>query len=205
MEDFKQLAILVNSVLTYTHELFSSLSDVPVDTIAQICGLSTEEARALKLMAEFFHRVTHLLNSVFGALWELLRCENFNSIYTTFVHKALCEEAVSGLAYIFVSALIVSIFSMVMITCRAALHPIIEPAASYSSGGEIIKTEKERQDPPPDNAEVPALESPDTTSSMMANIPQAVEDGGRAEETTDSVFSMEKSDPSESLVIVETI
>lgn len=132
MEDFKQVAILIGSVLTYSHDLFDMLSDLPAATIAQICGMSIESAMALKALAEFFHTITHILNRVFGALWDLLRCENFNSIYTTFVHQALCVEGVSGLAYIFMAALIVSVCSMVMITCRAALHPIIEPAASHS-------------------------------------------------------------------------
>jgi hypothetical protein len=152
MEDFKQLAILVGSVLTYSHDLFDMLSNLSVDTIAQICGLSTEGAMALKVLAEFFHTVTHILNRVVGGLWDLLRCENFNSIYTTFVHQALCVDGVSGLAYIFLSALIVSIFSMVMITCRAALHPIIEPAASESRGEEIINTimDEKRQNPSKD-------------------------------------------------------
>jgi len=174
MEDFEQLAILISSMLTYSHDLFDMLSDLSVDTIAQICGLSTESAMALKVLAEFFHKVTHILNRVFGALWDLLRCENFNSIYTTFVHQALCVEGVSGLAYIFMSALIVSIFSMIMITCRAALNPIIEPAASDSRGEEIINifVDEERQDPPKDETDaVPLL--------IMGDPSHAVEDGGR--------------------------
>ncbi len=203
-DDFKQMAILLNNVLTYSHELFTLLADLSVDTIAQVCGLSTEDATTLKALAEFIHKTTHMLNRVFVGLRDLLRCENFNSIYTTFVHQAFCVEGVSGLAYIFIASLVVAIFSMVMIMLRAALYPIKEATASDSRGGEIIEVikEKEQQNQPPDKAEVPALESPDVSVFKCEDEVQNVDDEDRnkpAEETAEetSALTVDKSEPPE--------
>jgi hypothetical protein len=194
-DDFKQMAILLENVLSYSHELFTLLADLSVDTIAQICGLSTEDATTLKALAVFLHQIAHFLNRVFTGLRDLLRCENFNSIYTTFVHQAFCVEGVSGLAYIFIASLIVATFSMVMIMLRAALYPIKEATASESRGGEVIEVVKEKQqhNQPPDEAEVSALESPDVSLFKCEDAVQAVEDEGRnmpAEETAEEIAAL---------------
>lgn len=191
-DDFKQMAILLENVLSYSHELFSLLAGLSVDSIAQICGLSTEDATTLKALTVFLHQTTHFLNRVFTGLRDFLRCENFNSIYTTFVHQALCVEGVSGLAYIFIASLVVATFSMVMIMLRAALYPIKEATASESRGEEIIEIikEKEQQNQPPDEAEVPALETSDASLFKCEDAVQAVEDEGRnmpAEETAEEI------------------
>lgn len=209
-EDFKKLAILVDNVVTYAHQLFTLLGGMSVDTIAQACGLSTADATVLKNVAEFLHNATHLLNTLFVGLRELLRCETFNSIYITFVHQALCVDGVSGLAYIFISSLIVAICSMAMIMLRAALYPIEEPTASDTRGREIIEVikEEEQQNLPPDEAKVPALESADTSLLRSEDGVQAVKDEGQnmpAEETAEEtdVSEVKKIESPVSVSVVE--
>ena len=75
---------------------------------------------------------------------------------------------------------------------RAALYPIKEATASESRGEEIIEIikEKEQQNQPPDEAEVPALETSDASLFKCEDAVQAVEDEGRnmpAEETAEEI------------------
>eukprot|EP00985_Skeletonema_marinoi_P018908 scaffold10698_cov213-Skeletonema_marinoi.AAC.15 len=45
------------------------------------------------------------------------------------VHNAVCVESVSGLAYIFSTTMVISVFSTLMIMFRAALYPVQEAPA----------------------------------------------------------------------------
>ena len=56
----------------------------------------------------------------------------------TLVHNAFCVEGVSGLGFIFSTTLAMAVFSMTMITFRAALHPVRsgEEAAAAADGGD---------------------------------------------------------------------
>jgi len=76
-------------------------------------------------------------------LRDVLSCETFNPIYTTFVHKAFCTQGVSGLTYIFSTTIVMAIFSMVMIMFRAALYPIKEPSVkALPESGDAVEVVK---------------------------------------------------------------
>jgi len=130
------LATQARVVLGYAHDLTELLGNLPIAGIVALCGLTIPQATVLKTFVDFSHDVTHLLNRAIVGLREVLACETFNPIYTTFVHKALCIEGVSGLKSIFTTTLIISIFSMIMIMFRAALYPIKEPDVQSASSGE---------------------------------------------------------------------
>mmetsp|Transcript_27906 Transcript_27906/g.48248 ORF Transcript_27906/g.48248 Transcript_27906/m.48248 type:complete len:202 (-) Transcript_27906:86-691(-) len=155
-EDMIEIAAQVKVVVFHAHDLTELLGGMSIDRISLICGLSTEEATALSTIIEFSHQATHLLNRAMVGLREVLACETFNPIYTTFVHKAFCVEGVSGLKYIFSTTLIISIFSMVMIMFRAALYPIKEPYVQPVSRSEdtIEVVEYSKNSPGEEHAEV---------------------------------------------------
>jgi len=123
-------------LLVYGHALTELLGQLPIDNIATICGLGTQEVEALSALIAILHDTSHALNRGVVGLREVLACETFNPIYTTFVHQAFCVQGVSGLTYIFSTTLVISIFSMVMIMLRAALYPIKEPNAKPASRSE---------------------------------------------------------------------
>jgi len=126
-DEIVKVADQVITVARYAHDLSQLITNLPIDRLSTICGLSDVEAVALETVALLIHDTTHLLNRAFIGLREVLSCETFNPIYTTFVHDAFCVQGVSGLTYIFSTTLVISIFSMVMIMFRAALYPIKEP------------------------------------------------------------------------------
>lgn len=123
-------------VTTHAHDLLQLMNDLPIERIGIICGLTIPQAQALKSLVDLGHDTTHVINRGAVGLRDVLACETFNPIYTTFVHEAFCVEGVSGLKYIFSTTLFISIFSMVMIMFRAALYPIKESAAKPASGSD---------------------------------------------------------------------
>mmetsp|Transcript_4543 Transcript_4543/g.7582 ORF Transcript_4543/g.7582 Transcript_4543/m.7582 type:complete len:173 (-) Transcript_4543:138-656(-) len=148
-EEIIALASQARVVLEYAHDLTELLGEVPIAGIVALCGLTIQQATAVKKFVNFSHDVTHLLNRAIVGLREVLACETFNPIYTTFVHKALCIEGVSGLKSIFTTTLIISIFSMIMIMFRAALYPIKEPDVKLASSDEnAMEVAKYNEDSP---------------------------------------------------------
>mmetsp|Transcript_10148 Transcript_10148/g.21980 ORF Transcript_10148/g.21980 Transcript_10148/m.21980 type:complete len:571 (+) Transcript_10148:153-1865(+) len=135
-QQVKEIAGDARELLVYGHALTELLGQLPIDNIATICGLGTQEVEALSALIAILHDTSHALNRGVVGLREVLACETFNPIYTTFVHQAFCVQGVSGLTYIFSTTLVISIFSMVMIMLRAALYPIKEPNAKPASRSE---------------------------------------------------------------------
>lgn len=146
-----EMANQLKLVLASLHFLMELVGELSIENIAAICGLQAGEAAALKTLTVVGHEATHVLNRGVVGMRDLLSCETFNPIYTTFVHDAFCIEGVSGLTYIFSTTLVISVFSMVMIMFRAALYPIREPTGAQSRTGsedamevvEYNKNEKE--------------------------------------------------------------
>ena len=135
-EDILAIAEQVKAVTIYAHGLFTLLQDLTVERVAEICGLSTEEATAIKDLAALGHDITHIINRSFVGLRDVLQCETFNPIYTTFIYNAFCVEGVTGLTYIFATTLVIAVLSMVMIMFRAALYPIKDSVSVPGPGGE---------------------------------------------------------------------
>eukprot|EP00581_Thalassiosira_minuscula_P014757 CAMPEP_0183720662 /NCGR_PEP_ID=MMETSP0737-20130205/13202_1 /TAXON_ID=385413 /ORGANISM="Thalassiosira miniscula, Strain CCMP1093" /LENGTH=593 /DNA_ID=CAMNT_0025950555 /DNA_START=49 /DNA_END=1830 /DNA_ORIENTATION=- len=135
-DDIIEVMEQVKVVLYFAHKLTELTENLPIEAIAIACGLGTADARALQALISLLHEGTHVLNRAIVGLRTLLACETFNPIYTTFVHDALCAEGVTGITYIFSSALVIAIFSMVMVMLRAALYPIKEHHAKPASRSE---------------------------------------------------------------------
>lgn len=135
-EDIVAIASQAQLAVGHAHSLFELLGNLTVESVQEICGLSTQEATAVQNLVIFAHDSTHVLNRAVVGLRDVLSCATFNPIYTTFVHEALCKQGVSGLTYIFSTTLVISIFSMVMIMFRAAIYPIKEPDAQPVSKSE---------------------------------------------------------------------
>lgn len=130
----------LSSVMQLTHELTSLLADLPVESILLICDLTVEQATVLKEITTLGHTIVHLLDRTMVGLREVISCGTMNPVYTTFVHDALCKQAVAGMSWTFYTTLFIAIFSMVLIMTRAALYPIQDHDMRKSSGeGEVVK------------------------------------------------------------------
>jgi len=142
-QDIIQIATQVQLVMTNAHSLFESLGTQTIATIEAVCGFSNRQAMALQNIVVLGHDTIHVLNSAMVGLRDVLSCETFNPIYTTFVHKAFCAQGVSGLTYIFSTTIVMAIFSMVMIMFRAALYPIKEPSVkALPESGDAVEVVK---------------------------------------------------------------
>mmetsp|Transcript_41435 Transcript_41435/g.42059 ORF Transcript_41435/g.42059 Transcript_41435/m.42059 type:complete len:225 (-) Transcript_41435:429-1103(-) len=86
---------------------------------------------------------------------ELLSCKTWNPIYVQTVYEGTCENSVAALLWIFSTLLLIGICSMIMITLRASIHPVVEPVKKSGNESEfplnIVVTgldEPKAQDPP---------------------------------------------------------
>ncbi|KAL7551454.1 hypothetical protein ACHAWF_014641 [Thalassiosira exigua] len=150
-EEIAELIGQMRLVMTFLHELTELTGELSAASIAAICGLSNAEANAVKALISIAHEAIHVINRAVVGLREVLSCETFNPIYTTFVHQAFCVTGVSGLTYIFATTLVISVFSMVMIMFRAALYPSVEPGVQPAqiceedAAEEVVKYESNNQ------------------------------------------------------------
>ncbi|KAL9178595.1 hypothetical protein ACHAXT_001933 [Thalassiosira profunda] len=148
----------LKTVIGFSHQMIDVVGKLSVQQLAAICNLTDQEAQAVKSLVELAHDTTHVLNRSVVGLRDVLQCSTFNPIYTTFVHDALCTQGVSGMTYIFSTTLVVAIFSMMMITFRAALYPIKEPdgvpASKSEDVVEVFKGQDEGRESEPENEQV---------------------------------------------------
>jgi len=126
----KQIIIALSKV----NEFSETIMGMSLPTLQTECGLDKAAATALEGGATLIYEATHLINRVFIALRHMIECKTFNPIYTTFVHDAICVEGVDGLAWLYSTSFVMSIFAMVMITFRAGLYPVKQhPAPSKNN------------------------------------------------------------------------
>lgn len=123
-----QISTEITAVMAMAHQLIPLIADLPVESIAQLCNVSVEQATTLKQITTSGHTIIHVLNRSFVGLSQVISCETMNPIYSIFVHQAFCDEAVAGMSWIFYTTLFIAIFSMFLIMFRAALYPIKEVA-----------------------------------------------------------------------------
>ena len=57
-------------------------------------------------------------------LLELVRCDAIVPLYHSLSYDAACQYSVTAVMWIFSASLIMSVFGLLMITCRSALAPI---------------------------------------------------------------------------------
>ena len=65
-----------------------------------------------------------LLQQQVDASLDLVKCENINKLYVNTVHEAGCTYSVDALAWIFASALVISVCGLIMIMLRASYYPV---------------------------------------------------------------------------------
>ncbi len=166
----------LNTVMTLTHELTTVLSDVPIESILVLCDLTVEQATVLKQITTLGHTIVHLLDRTFVGLREVISCGTMNPVYTTFVHEALCTQAVAGMSWIFYTTLFIAIFSMVLIMTRAALYPIQDrdtlESIDEEDGIEVVKYNKQ----PHESEEIIGLNDAKHTAPPFENTPASVYD-----------------------------
>lgn len=114
----------IRDVIVTVHSLSESLMGASLPELEKQCGLDMAAASALQGGAELLHGIAHEVNKDFIQIRHILECKSFNPIYTTFVHDAVCVEAVGGLTWLYTTSFSLAIFSMMMITFRAALYPV---------------------------------------------------------------------------------
>ena len=87
-DDFVEISNQIKLATGYAHDFTQLLGKLPIDGgLQKICGLTDQEATAIKTLANVGHDTIHVLNRAFVGLRDVLSCETFNPIYTTFVHQ----------------------------------------------------------------------------------------------------------------------
>lgn len=114
----------ITAAVGVANQFSETIMGMSLSRLETSCGLDEAAAKALQSGAEMINKTTLLLNDAFIGLRGILECRTFNSIYTTFVHDALCGEGVNGLGWIFSTSFFIFVFSMLMITFRAGLYPV---------------------------------------------------------------------------------
>ncbi len=163
----------LEDVMALTHELTSVLSDLPIESIQLICDLTLEQATVLKQTTTSGHTISHLLDRTLVGLREGIFCGTINPIYTTFVHEAFCKQGVAGMSWIFFTTLFVAIFSMMMITTRAALYPIREQDMFKSiDDDEVVEYNKQ----PHESEDSIGVKDVKNSAPPFENVPASVYD-----------------------------
>lgn len=110
------LSTIGNTVHNITSDVFNAVQQTD---LAMQCGGdgTTQLTNLLGLVDASIHGIITSLSGV----KEVMKCENFNPIYTTFAYDAICDSGVAGLSWVFFSALGIGIFGMIMVTLRVAV------------------------------------------------------------------------------------
>lgn len=124
MGDLAATSTEIQKALDMATVFSDTITGLPLPGLETQCGLGEAAATSLRSIAVMVNETSVLLDGVFIDLRRILECRTFNSIYTTFVHEALCVEGVNGLAWIFFTSLVVFLFGMLMLMFRAGLYPV---------------------------------------------------------------------------------
>jgi len=139
------IAAQISVVAESSHNLIEQVGEMSAQDMITICGVTEKRAEALISLATTLHAGIHVLDKSLVGLRQMFACSTFNPIYVTMVHNAVCVESVSGLAYIFSTTMVISVFSMLMIMFRAALYPVQEaPALTPLSTCDSLELEPTR-------------------------------------------------------------
>ena len=96
---------------------FIEYAESNADAVNSVCSGSGQTIQSL---ASVLHSSLHAFNGLLVVALNLLDCATFNPIYVSALHEGLCANGASGLAWLFSTLLCMGIFSMIMITLRAA-------------------------------------------------------------------------------------
>lgn len=116
----------VSSYLDLLDEAVDSTNTV-VDTIQGNLDLLLDQCgrdydSVVSLIKEMNTALRTLRNSADQTL-SLVQCRNINELYVNTVHEATCTYSVEALAWIFGSALVISVCGLIIIMLRAAYYP----------------------------------------------------------------------------------
>jgi len=116
----------LGSYLTELDNAVSSTNEARVtiegnlNLLTQECGRSFESV--IVIVDRMNSNLVTLRQQVDLSL-ELVKCKNINDLYVNTVHQAGCEYSMDALAWIFASALVVSVSGLTMIMLRSAYYP----------------------------------------------------------------------------------
>lgn len=91
------------------------------DLLEEQCN--REYGSVIKIVMEMNDNLKKLQRQVDNSL-ELVKCENINQLYVNTVHEAGCTYSVNAMAWIFASALVISVCGLIMIMLRSAYYPV---------------------------------------------------------------------------------
>ena len=76
----RQISTEIAAVMTMAHELSTLISDLSVESIAELCGVSITQATTLKGITTLGHTIIHVLNKSFVGLRQVISCKTMNPI-----------------------------------------------------------------------------------------------------------------------------
>mmetsp|Transcript_31447 Transcript_31447/g.66161 ORF Transcript_31447/g.66161 Transcript_31447/m.66161 type:complete len:564 (-) Transcript_31447:1055-2746(-) len=82
-----------------------------------------EFGSVIQIVIEMNDNLKKLQRQVDNSL-DLVQCENINQLYVNTVHEAGCTYSVDAMAWIFASALVISVCGLIMIMLRSAYYPV---------------------------------------------------------------------------------
>lgn len=116
------LSSAVSSVGGVLHSQLLTVAHFTQETgLAEQCGGEAGPSKLVALL-DLTDMAIHGMYDILFGLRDILQCNNFNPIYTTLVYDAMCNNAVTGLSWIFFTSFFVATFSLSMVTLRAAIH-----------------------------------------------------------------------------------
>jgi len=126
-------AIKIAYIITAGHTVLSNLEAIDSDVATNFCG---KDLGPFEVAATFFDATFHTLLDIVEDVRELMFCDNWNPIYTSIVHDAICYEGVTGLSWIYSSLSTIGFFGMVILTFRYVLWPdTLEEESRYTPPG----------------------------------------------------------------------
>uniref|UniRef100_A0A7S4J3H6 Uncharacterized protein n=1 Tax=Odontella aurita TaxID=265563 RepID=A0A7S4J3H6_9STRA len=138
-DDVQDFAALVGEAANSFDVFLDSVSSG--DNLDEICG--DYGALVISNVANLLHTQLHVVWDVLLGILDLLGCHNFNPIYNSISHDAICVNGQGALAWIFATSMCIAIFSMSMVSLRAAWYSqSVEKAEEHVI--KSVEAEKER-------------------------------------------------------------
>merc|ERR1712151_301646 len=109
--------------LNFTHNFIDRLASANFTKFTQLCGT---DAFFVTQVLNVTDLVLHSFLAAAIGTKRLLSCSNFNPIYTSVAHDAICYHGVTGIRIIFSTQLCIAVFSMIMVTTRVSWQQIEE-------------------------------------------------------------------------------
>lgn len=160
---------VLETVGNVVDKLPDPIADRLPDSLGVQCGF---EVQAIERSWNFLKtKFTSVLRLGLGLL-KTLKCGRINKIYYRLLHELTCEQGLTAMGQVFLWLFLLTLFSMIMVTCRAAWNPIVEPdIQSEEEGEKQDKAVMEEGDSiePDTKDDVDALAQKDTNETLEAS------------------------------------